>query len=350
MADAPRFVIGGSPTATAQQSQAAPLRQQILDSWGQYGNWKSADQDQADDLARLLEANGVTDLSKLKVGKKTITNPAQKGVVLESRESGDLIGDIEEKTFDAPVLEYEGRQIGFLGDINKDGSLARVGERDTLSGPVQQPEAGKPGMLAWSAKGKGHTTFNIVAGPDGKPIVAPTWGSSSDAGDIRTAAITALAMFGTAYLAPMAGAAAGGAGTVAGAAAQGAVVGAGTNATLAAASGADSSGILKAAGKGALTGAAGGAITSYGNAAGWDKWTTGAVKGGANALLRGGSGEDILRGAATGGISGYIDQSGITGNKAIDGIISGAATGAINGGVAGAKTGIVRSGLSSIFR
>ena len=174
------------------------LADQILQRWGQYGDWQAADQNQAADLARLFEANGITDLSKLQINQRDFDVGPQYGVLTGFVGDQEQYGDIDAYQYKAPVFTYDGRDIGFLGVINRDGSVARIGERSHLGfdgGP--QYNVHRPELAAWSSAGGGHTNFNIVPDGSGGWAIAPTW-ESSKADDLWGAKMAALFAAGAA--------------------------------------------------------------------------------------------------------------------------------------------------------
>jgi hypothetical protein len=266
------------------------MADQILQRWGGYGNWRSADQDQAAALARLFEANGITDLDKLQITPRAYEIAPQSweseaGTLTDSGRSGTA--------FD---VTYDGRPVSFLGNVNRDGSLSMapgIGEPGHGMGALR----GNGDLLAWSAAGGGNTSFLLRQDPrTGQVAVVPVWGSSKQGtfDDLRGIAnIAALAAGG--YYA--------GAGGAAGNVAQGALMGQGTATGLAMLGDGD---VVKAGLAGAVTGAVGGGINGLGQQYGWSPATTRAVSGATNAALRGGDGADILKAAA----SGYLQGGG----------------------------------------
>lgn len=396
----------GGPDITPSQAQPAQeqatqaalpsLRDQILQSFGKFdwdyakekGNYKVAD-----DLARSLEAAGVTDLSKLRMQEFEYERPqkaVQTGVVGDSGqfrfadEFGNDVGAWETAPTLDPIkvkgtgLAYDGKILDRLQDVGSKGDLGEsrdktfglttadgafsLGDKSADPGKKLTGELkdGHPVLAFNSFAGKGHTNVYAAKGPDGQVIFYPQWASSSDASTVREVAIMVAAMYAGAVLAPAAGAAAagaaGGAGTAAGAAAgmaaQGAVTGAAMNAGMGAMMGASGGQILKAAGKGALTGAIGGAIGGYAGASGVPGWAVGATKGAVSAALGGGSGDDVLKGAATGAVGGGL-LNGVTGSGITDRMLAGAISGYLQGGEAGAKSGLISGairGAPSLFK
>ncbi len=395
----PQVGAADSAQPAQQGAQAMPqqsLRDQILQSFGKFdwdyakekGNYKVAD-----DLARSLEAAGVTDLSKLTIQEFEYERPQKARVVTHLDDSGrfrfaDEFGNDVGVWQTAPTLDpikvkgtglaYDGKILDRLQDVGSKGGLEvsklrsrgfttddgafSFGDKSTDPGKrlTEELKDGQPVLAFRSFAGKGHTNVYAAKGPDGQVIFYPQWASSSDAGTVRTAAIMAAAMYGGVVLAPAAGAAAasaaGGAGTAAGAAAgmaaQGAVTGAAMNAGMGAAMGASGGQILKAAGKGALGGAIGGAIGGYAGASGLPNWVTGAAKGAASAALGGGDGGDVFKSATAGAVGGGL-FNGITGSGITDRMFAGAVSGYLRGGKAGAKSGLISGairGAPSLFK
>lgn len=145
-----------------------------------------------------------------------------------------------------------------------------------------------PGELGYTSYGNGFTKYKMQAMPDGSAVPVPVWEDSSDNGKIAQAVAIA-AMVAAPWALPALGAATG----------------------------------LGAASAGALYGGASGALTSG--------------IGGGN-ILKGG-----LTGALAGGIGGSI--GGGTGQFDVSGGMGGAAGKAINSAASGALTGGLRSGL-----
>ncbi len=280
------------------------LEEQIRARWGRYGDWNSADQNQAADLARLLEANGVTDLTRLQLAMREFERPAQQNALLRTSEGGDEYGDVAASKYTAPVFTYDGRDIGFLGDVNRDSSLNLRDEYKQHLGIN-----GQENLAAWSAAGGGHTNFNIVPADDGGWAIAPVW-ESSKADDLYGAKMAAL-FAGIA----LSGGVLGGMGGTIGAAGTGAAQGAMAGMASSVLTGGDPL-------KGGFTGLVGGGLTggigAYGAEQGWNPAVTRAVTSGANTALRGGDGSDILTSMVTSGANGLTKQGHFTGDPNID--------------------------------
>lgn len=327
------------------------LEDQIKSKWGQYGDWKAADQDQVKVLADLFRRQGVTDLGQFKLQAREYETPER---TIEG-ESGALTTPASKGVaFDA----FDGdKKLNFLGNANVDGTLS--------DGPAD-PLAFEHGStlrnaneLGWSARGHGSTSFRVMQGPDGEPVVVPTWQSSSQS-DLELARGTAMVAAVGVGGAMAAGASSAGAGATAAAGStaagagtwEAAIVAAGKSAAINAgmtlARGGSLGDALKAGAIGAVTGGAGGALAAQGV----NPIIAGAATGGAGAALRGGDGSAILTGAATGALSGAGRDGGITGNSIIDRAVVGAGNSLIRGGSArdaltGAATGAAGDYLSS---
>ena len=290
------------------------LQDQIRQRWGQYGDWAAAGQDQVDALARLLQSNGVNNLDNFRLQAREYTTPERQMRYGGDAEEVFTMPGESGTTFDA----FNGdQQLGFLGDINSDGSYTSRNRDVDGVGKLQ----GGSNLLGWSSAGHGNTSFKVAKGPNGEPVVVPVWGSSSQQtyDDLRgIASILTLAAGG--YYARAGGAT--------GAVANGALQGYGT--AVAGNMIANPDGDVNSLAKSGLTGAAAGALSggikAYGADQGWNPATTRAVQGGANAALRGGDGGDILKGAALSGAQSYfgggagsqVNQGADIGGKAMD--------------------------------
>lgn len=167
------------------------LRDQILQRWGKYGEWNAAGVDRAQELADILGRNNVLDISKFSANvtpARPLTDDEKQYYRSQGygQEDGGLsITEIPETwAFDFG----DGRQLGFLGNANNDGSISKIN-----SGENQ----GR--LAAWSARGKGNVGYNAAQAADGSWYIAPSWGSSSDMGKIRDFAKAALITGAAAY-------------------------------------------------------------------------------------------------------------------------------------------------------
>lgn len=288
----------------------ATLEEQIrAANWG--GEWDAGGTDRVAELAGLLRSQGITNLGALswtdEIGRAfdgSDPNQLIKGQDGQwyrntaSFDSGgvDAAPTVGQQIYDErsrvanPALERRlriGDQIiGFLGNANNDGSYTSANQYTQIGDRV-----------GWSARGDGNVSYNVVQGPNGLEI-RPTWGSSSDADKIRSAAMLVGGIVGggmaldTAMYGSVGGgmAASGGAAGTAGAA--GATAGSGTAGGTAGAGG-------------SAAGAAADPIASY--------LTTGAVEGstiGGAAAGGGGAGAVGAGSAAAGGSGGMLSSVG----------------------------------------
>lgn len=270
------------------------LQEQIAARWGRFGDWNAADQDQTSALASILAANGVDDLGKLTFQDYSYNTGGQ-------QLTGDAGGDgyaVDPQTVRQIQALYDGKPLGFLGNVEGDGAVTPMGSNWQDGQAVNR---GNAGAIAWNGQGHGNTSFVPFKMQDGSYGLAPVWGSSSQQtyDDLRgIASILTLAAGG--YYA--------GAGGTTGAVANGALQGYGTAVAgnMIANPDGDVNSLTKASLAGAATGAVSGGIKAYGADQGWSKATTKAVQGGANAAMRGGDGSDILKGAALSGAQSYL--------------------------------------------
>ena len=311
------------------------LSSQILQQWGGYGDWNQGGINRADELAQLLNANGITDLGQLKLtateygGDKVMGGWRNEG-------TGDGSSSVWDDTIDTGTttekktrfgVMKDGVDIGYLGDVNDDGSTGklavdRIAKSKTMS-PDLWSQLGYDGttdrgdngpILGWSSQGHGNTGFNLVRNPQtGDVVVVPVWNSSSQ-GDFAAARGVAsiLAMAAGAYYAPAEG--------VAGAMAQGGLKGAamGIGGNMVANPNGSVDSLTKSGLAGGVTGAIGGGLSNYAQTNGWSPATTSAAKGAAGALMSGGNAGDIARGALMGGASGFTNGASITGDPTTD--------------------------------
>jgi len=154
-----------TPTATpvAAQTGGNTLADQLR---AQGGDWNIQGIDRATELAGILQANGITDLSKL--GFKT---DAEAGAAMRENQ-----GD---KSPDPTFVTYGGQDLGML---------KREGGQAASSLGQYDEGAGGSNVLARSVAGHGNVTFQAVPQPDGTVKLQPNWNSSSDAGKIQKAA------------------------------------------------------------------------------------------------------------------------------------------------------------------
>jgi hypothetical protein len=318
------------------------LQDQIRARWGQYGDWNSAGLDQVDALSRLLQANGVNDLSQFNLKARDYVLPAT-----QERMGGDAeyIEDIPERKGTAFDAFYGDKQLGFLGDINRDGSYSAQPTGQVAGNEPLGMLRGGGDLLGWSAQGGGNTSFQVMQGPNGEPVVVPVWGSSSQStyeGIRGVASIAALAAGGTFA----------GAGGTTGAAAQGALQGYGTavGGNILANPNGDVDSLVKSSLTGAATGAISGGVKGYGAEQGWSPNVTKAVSNAATTAARGGDLRDVAGGAVSGGLLNF------TGDPALDRAIAaggstlirgGSGSDALRSGVLSGATGLLSPGSST---
>lgn len=154
------------------------LRDQILQKWGKYGQWDASGVDRAEELARLFEANGITDLGQLNTRARTVElQPGRfedQGRYVDVG-SGDSQYSVWEpkQTWVDPVSEtindlyYGDKRLDFLGDVNRDNSISKVGSES------------QGDRIGWSSAGKGAVGFHKYGSGDNF-YVAPSWGPTSD--------------------------------------------------------------------------------------------------------------------------------------------------------------------------
>ncbi len=200
-----------------------------------------------------------------------------------------------------------------------------------------------PGELGYTSYGNGFTRYKLRAMPDGSAVPIPVWEDSSDNKKIAQG-LSIAAMLAAPWALPALGAATG-----LGAAASGALYG---GATGALASGIGGGNVLKGGLTGALAGGIGGAFGTgsgqfdvsqgMGGAAGKaiNSAASGALTGGMRAGL---SGQNILEGAAMGGVAGGL---GSYANSQLSAAGLGAKT---SGFLSGQLAGAAREQLGQMF-
>lgn len=159
-------------------------------------DWVIAGHDRALELAGLfVNYHGIHDLTKLSLERmdpkqaleyafgydyqgfkptrpKTIETPMGRAEINERISWDEYIKDQGHIPF---RLNYEGRNFGYLGDINRDGSYSNT-YKILMWNPVWQVP-----MIAWSSYGDGNVSYCFLIKSDGFAII-PFWQSSS-AGD-----------------------------------------------------------------------------------------------------------------------------------------------------------------------
>lgn len=316
---------------TQRISDIASLKSQVLSQWKQLGVSSLGGgiplEERAQGLAERLYANKITDLTKIGYGSKQVpveirheaymnyprgfeepgvlsklvnVNGENQYVPLSAEELKTL-GPGQEQGgysyvagYDKPRTEswltYDGRNIGFLGDIG-------TAENWQPTGYLQ------PGNLAsWGAQGKGAVSYTVQQAPNGQVYFIPSWGSTSDLGSIAP-----VLGIGLGLLAPGIGSAIGSAlAPAASAAVQSAIGSAIIGGTMAEATGGD---FLKGAALSGIGSLAGGIQPGLSEALGG-----GTVGNIASNVLIGGtmaelSGGDFAQGALLSGISSGIDEA-----------------------------------------
>lgn len=260
------------------------LQNQLLTQWKQLGvpsiGGGLSIEARARSLADRLYANNITDISKLRLGSKEIE---------ESVDVGEGLTEVRKTPRD--FLQYDGRQIGFLGNADDGGRNAD---------PTGYLQPG--GLASWTAAGKGAVGYTAKAAPNGQVYFIPSWGSTSDLATVAPLVGLGL-MFvpGLQGVGASLGTALGASGTAAAAIGNAIIQG-----TLAEATGGD---FLKGAAAGALGSYVPGVQSEIAGALGGGaaaNVAAGALTGGAMSELTGG---DFAQGALMGGIGSGIQQA-----------------------------------------
>ena len=307
-----RQIVGGTPSTPAW----APLASQISQQWKQYGispDIKGINR--ANELAQILANYGITDISKLGI-KET---PYEEQVNVSG--GGEGVADVWETVKrNRGQLTYGDQTFGRLGGFGSGGEKEFSSPQEYL----QQSDPGRYG-LGYSAAGKGWVEYELATGPDGKPVIVPRWGSSSD---LDPGLIQVLALAGN-FLAPgISSALASTLGATGAKIATQALI----SGTLGGAGSAAQGGSFgKGFGKGAVAGGLGAAAGPY----------LGQLGSEASKLVGGGNFGDIVSGAVTGAGRGAVGAV-ITGDSVLDAILTGAA-----GGAASAGTDLLVKGTNS---
>lgn len=202
----PTMYAGGSPDFDMTGGRKSPgstlsppeqqLRGQILQRWGGSGGWDNDSVDLAGDLARRMYASGIVDLDKLQ-----FTPTKRREQVSAEYQGTDEYRPAQFADYDnAFDLNYDGKAVGskgFIGDINRDGSLG--------DGNVFSSNTYHPNLLAWNSGGKGAHNYEVSFDEKGNPVVTPVFQSSSywnsDLGGLtKAAALSVGAYFGAGAL------------------------------------------------------------------------------------------------------------------------------------------------------
>lgn len=182
----------------------------------------SANPDRADELARILVREGITDIWALKLipvkasvdeivyelspGVYGLPRETESGVqwdvislngrTVVRTEGNDNYGKrvVIRGYEDSYAFDYYGKRIGFLGTQDR---------RENRASFEKSQKFGY--LLAWSSAGKGHVNYVVYPNQELKRLqIIPVWGSSSDAGWIRSSLISVISFFAFTAL-PMAG-------------------------------------------------------------------------------------------------------------------------------------------------
>lgn len=179
---------------SARDALAAQLRAQYNTGQGGTGSWDDAGFDRAAELADMLLANGITSLGDLSFVDTPYETAGQDAIYGEGeRDAVAASTGINRK------LKIGDQEVGFLGDYNNDGSFGS-NQADYLKGFHGEGDPAQENLLGWSARGDGNTSYRVITDPTtGKLVIAPGWNSSSDAANVRNAAIAAAAMYAGGY-------------------------------------------------------------------------------------------------------------------------------------------------------
>lgn len=236
----------GQPTERAQGfgiTQTTSLLDQLRAMWGgDPANWTIQGIDRSQELAGLLSAAGVTDLSSLRMQTLSPQDYLAQLIAMEQfaperhgfRYTGPTHVESGEGSGQAVYLDpsnpenwkYVGggqplqqlmagdTALGYLGTIGSGGQFEGK-ELDWL----RLNDSRNQLRLAQSYAGKGGVSYSVVTMPDGSVRIVPQWQSSSDAGRVQDMLKAAAVIAATAYgVSSLGGGLGGGAATDAGAA------------------------------------------------------------------------------------------------------------------------------------
>ncbi len=310
------------------------ISQYLTQQWGIDPNIQGVNR--ADELAGLLSNSGIT-LQDLQGGMRledawkdnSSGNWAYQygDAARQARDSADPSTPWGTTGYGKQLIIGD-KRLGYLGDVNNGGSYSQTGN---WAGKGDNGD-----LFGWSAQGHGNVGYTIRTDPNtGRAYFdKPAWASSSDAANIRQAAVTGGAMLAGAYGLEGLGAAAADTGAlgswggweIGGVPLETMGKAAAISGGLTKASGGSWGDALKAGAIGGITAGIGtGVGNAYGGLAG------GAAGGAANAALNGGSLADIARGGVTGGFGSYMpDVGGAIGINDTD--LASSFNGAIKGG------------------
>lgn len=155
-------------------------------------DWQMSGVDRATELARILERHGITDLWALQLipAQGLYHVPAWTEYITQD---STINHPAKDEVRDGYAFLYYGVQFGYLGTPERADNFPLFEKRDIGY------------MLAWSSAGHGNVSYCVRPNAKKQSLeIVPVWGSSSDAADIRTAAIVIISFFAFTAL-PMAG-------------------------------------------------------------------------------------------------------------------------------------------------
>lgn len=131
--------------------------------------WIMAGHDRAQELARILDRNGILNLGLL--------------FLVSVRVSQQWHAFEAPYVFEGFALQYQGRNYGFLGTPDRADST-----------PILENDLQLGYKIAWSAVGHGNVSYIVKRSPIAGLQIVPVWASSSDLDDIRQFALTAASL------------------------------------------------------------------------------------------------------------------------------------------------------------
>lgn len=131
--------------------------------------WNMAGHDRAQELARILDRNGILNLGLLFLVPVRVT---QQWHAFEPP-----------YIFEGFALQYNGRNYGFLGTPDRADSA-----------PILENDLGLGYKIAWSAVGHGNVSYIVKRSPVAGLQIVPVWASSSDLDDIREFVLTSASL------------------------------------------------------------------------------------------------------------------------------------------------------------
>lgn len=161
------------------------LAEQIRSLYGRYGDWDQGGIDRAQELADLLQKQGITDVSQIRL----LSNTRQEMQNIGGESDGQMT------LVETPInqVQFGDRTLGFVGDYNNDDTFG-----SNVSDYLQEGN-----VIAWSARGKGNVKYRIGTDAQGNTYLAPEWNSSSDMDTVRDLGKFALMAAGLHYGLPM---------------------------------------------------------------------------------------------------------------------------------------------------